>query len=403
MATIVLGVAGSVAAYRAADLARDFIRAGHTVRVCLTESAQQFVTPALFEALTGQPCLEDVFDEPETGRMAHIDWARQADALVIAPATARILNTLATGEGHDMLSALALAYDGPIVIAPAMNPTMLANPVTQRSIQALEERGAVMVAPTVGLVACGEEGQGKLAANRDILSTTLAILEAKSRWKGRRILITSGPTQEKIDDVRFLSNRSSGKMGAALAKAALLRGAEVTVVTGPTSVALPARAQVIRVTSANEMLAACLNEIKNVDWFIGAAAVADYRPSQPRTGKLRRSNESLQIELVPNPDIIATLAADADPNQRFIAFAAEPSDDPQVANEKRMRKRVHAIAVNDISRSDIGFETSENELTLLSSAETMTSGKRSKLACALWLFDSLDALDRDGRLVTDLA
>jgi len=372
------------------------------VRVCLTDAAQEFVTPALFEALTGQPCLTSVFEEPERGRMAHIDWARQADLVIVAPATARLTNELAAGEGHDMLASLLLAYDGPIIFAPAMNPTMLANPQTQASLRTLEERGVLLVAPTVGLVACGEEGQGKLAANSDILALAQSVLAARSRWRGRHILITSGPTQEPIDDVRFLSNRSSGKMGAALARAALLRGATTTVVTGPTTVALPARAKVVRVRTAVEMLGACQSVVAECDWVFAAAAVADYRPADPVQGKLRRGEEDLSLRLVPNPDIIASLASSGQPHQRFIAFAAEPTDDWSVAEEKRRRKRVHAVVANDIGRSDAGFEVDQNELTLLTGGEPQQSGHLSKLGCALWLLDALDALERDGRLTAGL-
>ncbi|HAY15022.1 MAG TPA: bifunctional phosphopantothenoylcysteine decarboxylase/phosphopantothenate--cysteine ligase CoaBC, partial [Fimbriimonadaceae bacterium] len=225
MPTVVLGITGSVAAYRAADLARDLMRAGFTVRACLTEGAQEFVQPALFEALTGQPVLQSAFDEPEPGRMAHIDWARQADLLLIAPATAHTLNRLAAGIADDMLTTIALVYDGPVVVAPAMNPSMLAHPATQASLQTLQERGVVVVDPVGGLVACGEEGQGKLAANETILQTALAAAQQGKALAGQRVLITSGPTQEAIDDVRYLSNRSSGRMGAALAQAALMQGA----------------------------------------------------------------------------------------------------------------------------------------------------------------------------------
>lgn len=372
------------------------------MRVCLTDAAQQFVTPALFEALTGQPCLTDVFEEPERGRMAHIDWAREADLVIVAPATARLANEVAAGNGHDMLAALLLAYDGPIIFAPAMNPTMLAHPQTQASLRALEERGVLLVAPTVGLVACGEEGQGKLAANSDIVALAQSVLSARSQWRDRHLLITSGPTQEPIDDVRFLSNRSSGKMGAALARAALLRGASVTVVTGPTAVALPARAKVIRVRTAAEMLAACQSVVTDCDWIFGAAAVADYRPADPVSGKIRRSEESLTLRLVPNPDIIATLAGSGQPHQRFIAFAAEPTEDWSIAEEKRRRKRVHAVVANDIGRRDAGFEVDYNDLSLLAGGEPQRSGRLTKLGCALWLLDALDALERDGRLAAGL-
>lgn len=389
MKRVVLGVSGSVAAYRAADLARDLMRAGCEVRVCLTDAAQEFVRPALFEALTGQPCIIDTFEEPERGRMAHIDWARQADLLLIAPASANTLAKIAEGRGDDMLSTLALAYEGPLLIAPAMNPAMYLHPATQAHLKSLQERGAWMVEPAEGDVACGENGQGKLASNPRIVEESLAALADRTRLEGKHVVITSGPTQEAIDDVRFLSNRSSGKMGAAVAQVALSLGARVTVISGPTSVPLPRLVNVVRVTSALEMRDAALAAAKDADWVIGVAAVADYRPANPVRGKMRRGEGNLQIELTPNPDIIAEVAS-ANPQARVIAFAAEPSDDLQAAREKMLRKGVHAIAVNDVSRAEIGFESGENELTLLrADGEPSSSGRRSKFGCARWLWDAL--------------
>lgn len=394
MKTVVLGVCGSVAAYRAADLARELMRAGCSVRVCLTDSAEKFVTPALFEALTGQPCLQETFDEPEVGRMAHIDWARQADLLVVAPASANTINKLAAGIADDLLSTLALAYDGPLVIAPAMNPTMYQHETVQRSLQVLSERGAYIIEPMEGDVACGENGQGKLVSIPELTAEITGILAKSKLLEGKRVLITSGPTQEPIDDVRFLSNRSSGKMGAALAQAALLLGAEVTVVSGPTAIPLSARAKVIRVNTAEQMLDAAQRELPGQDWIIGAAAVADYRPSQPVLGKMRRAAEDLTITLTPNPDIIATLARLASPGQRVVGFAAEPSPDLAIAREKIGRKGLFAIAANDVSRREIGFGADYNELTLVRADGTsVTSGIKSKLQVALWLFEELLAQD----------
>lgn len=388
MSGIVLGVSGSVAAYRAADLARDLMRAGYTVRVCLTDAAQNFVTPALFEALTGQPCLIDTFDEPERGRMAHIDWARQASALVIAPATANTINRLAFGIGDDMLTTLALAYTGPIVVAPAMNPSMYANDSTQEALQRLSDRGVLIVEPTEGDVACGENGQGKLAPNDRIVEAVLEASEQSRALQGKRVLITSGPTQEPIDDVRFLSNRSSGKMGAALARAALSMGAEVTVVTGPVSAALPPQARIVRVRTAEEMRDAAIPLAKDADFVIGCAAVADFRPAHKTAGKIRRGEGGLTLELVPNPDVIAELAANC--AGTTVAFAAEPAADLETAKEKMRRKGVRAIAVNDVSKAGIGFEGDENELNLLfDDGRTESSGKRTKLGCARWLFEKL--------------
>jgi len=378
-----------VAAYRAADLARELMRSGCEVPVCLTDAAQKFVTPGLFEALTGQPCLTEVFEEPVTGRMAHIDWARQADVVLIAPATANTLNKLAAGVGEDMLTTLALASTKPVVIAPAMNPAMYAHEATRDSMRLLTERGSIFIEPEEGDVACGEHGQGKLASVASIVATVLDVIGRSQFLVGKRVLITSGPTQEPIDSVRFLSNRSSGKMGAALARAALLMGAEVTVVAGPTQHPLPLNATVVRVRTALEMLDECMNRAPSSDFVIGAAAVADYRPANPSSGKIRRSSEQLDLALVPNPDVIAETAKAA-PNAMVIGFAAEPDSSLEEARAKLIRKGLAAICVNDVSRAGIGFESDSNDLTLITaSGESWSSGRLSKLGCAVWLLEKL--------------
>lgn len=388
MASIVLGVSGSIAAYRACDLARDLMRAGHTVRVCLTDAAQEFVRPALFEGLTGQPCLVNAFEEPERGRMAHIDWARQADLLVIAPATANTINKLAQGVGEDMLTTIGLAFQGPVVVCPAMNPTMYAQPSVQESLNILRGRGGFVLEPTEGEVACGEQGQGKLASNTEIVAFVQSLLGIGRALKGKRVLITSGPTQEPIDVARYLTNRSSGRMGAALAQAAQLMGASVTVISGPTSV--PVAGQVVRVRTAQQMLDAALPLAHEADLIIGAAAVADYRPEAPSTGKIRRSSDPIELRLVPNPDVIAALAAAAKPGALVVGFAAEPSLDPAVAQGKMARKGLHAIAANDVSQGDQGFEAQTNRLMLFRAGqEPLDSGLLSKFECAVWLLRQL--------------
>ena len=389
MRNVVLGVSGSVAAYRACDLARDLVRAGFTVRVCLTDGAQKFVSAALFEALTGQPCLQDTFDEPERGRMAHIDWARRADVLVVAPATANVINKLANGYADDMLTTLALAFEGPMVVAPAMNPSMLAHDATRASLELLRARAAIVVEPGEGEVACGEQGQGKLASSEKIVASVLAVADVSQLLKGKRVLVTSGPTEEPLDDVRVLTNRSSGKMGAAVARAALLMGAEVTVVAGPQRALLPLRANAVRVRTAQEMLDAALPLAGAADLVVGVAAVADYRPAQRQKGKVR-SGEMSEVKLVSTPDVIAELAKVT--KGKVVAFAAEPDEGTEKAREKLAKKGAYAIAVNDVGRSDIAFDSDDNELTLLfADGRALTSGKMSKLQCALWLIESVCA------------
>lgn len=382
-------MSGSVAAYRACDLARDLMRAGHTVRVCLTDTASNFVQPALFEALTGQPCLTDTFEEPIPGRMAHIDWARAADLILVAPATANTINKVANGIGDDMLTTILLATTAPTLIAPAMNPAMYNHAETQASLTKLAARGVQIIEPSEGEVACGENGQGKLANNAQILQETLEFLNQSKLLDGKTVLITSGPTQEPIDTVRYISNRSSGKMGLAMARAARLLGAEVILVTGPTEQMIPPDIQAIPVITAAQMLAESQKVASRADWIIGLAAVADYSVENPSSTKMRRSADDLQITLTPNPDIIGTLAKEF-PDKQVIAFAAEPSEDVEYAIEKMRRKGVAAIAMNDISRRDIGFGSDDNDLTLITAdGSTHRSGKRSKLACSLWLLKLL--------------
>lgn len=384
----VLGVSGSVAAFRAADLARELMRSGHTVRVCLTDAAQNFVTPALFEALTGQPCLTDTFEEPEKGRMAHIDWARRADVIVIAPATANTIAKIAHGIGEDMLTTICLATTAPLIVAPAMNPQMYASEAHREALEKLRSRAATVVDPTEGDVACGEHGQGKLASIQEIVAAVSEVTTRSKALVGKTVLITSGPTQEAIDDVRYLSNRSSGKMGAALARAALLMGAErVIVVSGPVGVAYPLQAEVIRVTTAVQMLDAAKPLTPLADLIIGAAAVADYRAANPTPGKIRRTGEALTLDLAPNPDVIAELARVA--KGKVVGFAAEPDSGLEEAREKIARKGLAAIAVNDVSRAGLGFDSDRNELVLLTPGTESRSGVQSKLGCALWLLESI--------------
>lgn len=386
---VLLGVSGSVAAYRAADLAREMMRDGHTVRTCLTTSASKFVTPALFEALTSQPCLVGPFEEPEPGRMAHLDWAKWADLLIVAPATANVISKLAYGIADDMLSTIAVATDAPLLVAPAMNPHMYASEQNQAAIAVLAKRALSIVEPIEGDVACGDFGQGKLASIAQIVTEARAILARSSLLKGKRVLITSGPTQEPIDSVRFLTNRSSGKMGAALARAALVMGAEVSVIAGPSSAHYPIAATVVNVRTAAEMLEAGKDLAPSADIMIGAAAVADYHSEEVIPGKMRRSAEPLDLRFIPNPDVIAELVK-LNPKAIGVGFAAEPGADLTVVREKLQRKGLAAIAANDVSRSDIGFDADQNELTLVRPhGEPAKSGLRSKLGCALWLLEQL--------------
>lgn len=349
------------------------------------------VSPVLFESLTGHPALVDVFDEPETGKMAHIEWAKWADTILIAPATANTINKIAWGVADNMLTTILLASDASVIVVPAMNPTMYNSKEVQSSIKTLSERGVIFVEPVAGEVACGDEGQGKLASNEEIVAITQVISNRNRLYNFGHIFITSGPTQEPFDSVRYMSNHSSGKMGAALAQAACQTDAKVTVVSGPTNVPFPQNANVVYVQTAEEMLHASIENAHDASVIIAAAAVADYKFAEIQEGKMRRAEDELTLKLTKNPDIIASLAREYRDAYK-VAFAAEPSDDIEYAKQKLKKKGVQAIAMNDISRHDIGFGSDQNELTLITEVgDPVKSGKMSKLACAFWLLEQIKA------------
>jgi len=356
---VIVGVTGSVAAYRAADVCRELMRCGFTVRVCLSRSAEQFVSRALFEALTGEPAVTEVFDEPIRGRMAHIDWAREAACILVCPATANSIALLADGRAEDMFTTMVSASDAPLVIAPAMNPQMFASDANGDNLSRLRSRGAEIVEPAEGDVACREQGQGKLASIDAIVEAVEQSAFRSDLLEGKQIVITAGPTRERIDPVRFLSNRSSGKMGFALARAALAMGAKVTLVTGPVKETSPPRAKSIRVESAAEMLDATLVACESADLLIGAAAVADYRAAEPSSEKMKKA-AAISINLVPNQDILLA-ARERFPQLAIIGFAAETHDHQDYALKKLSEKRLQGIVVNDVSRTDVGFDADENE------------------------------------------
>jgi len=388
MKTVIVGVTGSVAAYRAADVCRELMRRGFTVRVCLSRSAEQFVTRALFEALTGGPALTDVFDEPVRGRMAHIDWARDADCILVCPATANAIAVLADGRAEDMFTTLVSASDAPLVIAPAMNPQMYASVANQENISRLRSRGAEFVEPVDGDVACGEQGQGKLASIDAIVAGVEQASFRSSLFQGKHVVITAGPTRENIDPVRFLSNRSSGKMGYALARVALGMGARLTLVSGPVSEVAPPKATVVRVESAAEMLDATLIACESADLLIGAAAVADYRVAEP-SGEKGKKDTAKSLELVANADILRAVR-DRYPNLSIIGFAAETHGHEDRALLKLKEKALQGIILNDVSRSDVGFDSDENEGTLyFSEGSRIELQKNSKYNVARLILESV--------------
>jgi phosphopantothenoylcysteine decarboxylase/phosphopantothenate--cysteine ligase len=362
--TVLLCVTGSISVYKAADIARELMRAGCEVHVALTEAARHFVTAELFTWLTRQPAVHDMFVEPEPGKMAHIELAHKADLMLCAPASAQTIAKFALGLADDLVGALHLAYQGPLVVAPAMNPAMWAHSAVQANIATLRQRGVRVVEPVEGEVACGDEGVGKLAPVEDVVREALAALARKDSLRGVRVLVTSGPTYEPIDPVRFIGNRSSGKMGHAVAQEALNRGAEVTLVTGPTALPVPAGIDVTRVRTAAEMAEACREAFENCDIFVGAAAVADFRPVSASAQKIKRGDKALQLALEPTEDVIASLAA-AKRKQVVVGFAAESGDVVANARGKLERKKLDLVVANDITEPGSGFESDRSRVTLV--------------------------------------
>lgn len=358
-----LGVCGSVAAYKAIEVMRGLQKAGVQVSVTLTEAAARFVAPLGFEALGADPVYSAMFGQDDGILFGHLQPGRVADALIIAPATAATLARLAAGMADDMLAAQALAFPGPIVLAPAMNPHMWANPATQANLAVLRERGYRVVEPESGLVACGDTGQGKLAAVEDILFAAARALVTQD-MTGKSVLVTLGPTREQWDGVRVWTNLSTGRMGAALVQAAAARGAAVHAVAGPGVPALPPGVIRHDVASARDMLAAAEAVWPRADIGIFTAAVADFHPVPfgPAKFKKQSAQEGFSINFAPNPDILATLAGSARPEQRILGFAAETENLEREARAKRERKKAHMIAGNLVGRPESGFASPTNSM-----------------------------------------
>jgi phosphopantothenoylcysteine decarboxylase/phosphopantothenate--cysteine ligase len=353
---ILLGLTGGIAAYKAAELTRLLVRDGHDVQVVMSEAACRFVTPITMQALSGKPVATDLWDDSVPNAMGHIELSRDREVIVVAPASADFIAKLASGLADDLLSTLCLARECPLLVAPAMNRQMWDNPATRRNIHRLQEDGVRILGPSSGDQACGEVGMGRMLEAEQLRREILARL-APQVLTGVRVLITAGPTFEAIDAVRGITNRSSGRMGYAVAQAALEAGAQVTLVTGPTSLDPPVGADVVRTTSAEDMLAAVDADVGDTDVFIGVAAVADYRVAKPSEQKIKKSDQPLTLELVPTVDILASVAAR--PNPPFcVGFAAESHNLDQFAEEKRRRKRL-PLLVGNVAQDAIGAEESE--------------------------------------------
>ena len=359
--TIVLGVTGSIAAYKAAEIASRLTQAGAKVHVIMTEEAVQFISPVTFRAITGRPVVAEMFDLASEFSVEHVSLANAADVVIIAPATANVMAKLAAGIADDMLCCTVLATRAPVLIAPAMETNMYTNPVTQGNLTELKARGFVVVGPATGWLASGRQGLGRLADAKDIVSAIHRVLRTREDLTGRHLVVTAGGTQEPIDPVRYISNRSSGKMGFALAEAAHDRGADVTLITAPTSLPEPAGIRVIRVGTAEEMRQAVQNAAPRADVLIMSAAIADYRPIRAAKGKIKKGKAGLTLELERTPDILGSVKG----NLIKVGFAAESSDLVKNAEKKRKQKRLDFIVANDITARDSGFGSDTNRVTII--------------------------------------
>jgi phosphopantothenoylcysteine decarboxylase/phosphopantothenate--cysteine ligase len=374
---IVVGVTGGIAAYKSAELVRRLQDRGATVRVIMTAAAQEFVTPLTFQALSGNPVHTQLLDTAAEAAMGHIELARWADLIVVAPASADFIARLCHGEGGDLLSTVCLAAHSPVAIAPAMNQAMWHKASTQDNLNILLQRGVLQFGPAEGEQACGDVGLGRMVEVADIVAAAEGVF-ATGRLAGKKVVITAGPTREAIDPVRYLSNHSSGKMGYALAQAAIDAGAITILISGPTALPPPPRAQTIAVISAAEMFEQSLKQGRDCDVFIAAAAVADFRPVKIVQEKIKKGDaDTLSLELVKNPDIVATVAG-LNPKPYTVGFSAETEQLETFARDKLQRKNLDLIVANDVSQADIGFNSDNNAVTLIFPDGEQRLSKRSK-------------------------
>jgi phosphopantothenoylcysteine decarboxylase/phosphopantothenate--cysteine ligase len=388
---IALGVTGGIAAYKAAEIARRLQDRDLRVQVIMTAAAQEFVRPLTFAALTGEKVITEMFSQRDSNStldssVEHIGVAQSIDALLVAPATAATLSRFAHGLAEDFLSTLYLATTAPVVVAPAMNVNMWRHPATQSNLQTLRSRGVTIVEPGEGYLACGMTGEGRLADTDVIVEALLARLAQSQDLAGEHVLISAGPTYEAIDPVRFLGNRSSGKMGYALAEAALRRGAKVTLVSGPTSLTPPAVTEFVPVETSAQMREALLARFGHASVTIMTAAVSDFAPASPSVQKIKRE-AALHLDLQPTADILAELGSLRAPGQLLIGFAAETENLTENARRKLERKHLDAIVLNDVSRPGLGFGSERNAGDIITASESLAIPEMSKLEMAARILD----------------
>jgi len=382
---ILLGITGSIAAYKACELVRLLGDAGATVRVVMTRAATEFVSPLTFQALSQNPVHRDLLDETAEAAMGHIQLARWADVVMIAPASANSIARLAHGRADDLLSAVCLATPAPVAIAPAMNQQMWRDAATQENIAVLKKRGVHIFGPASGDQACGDVGPGRMLEPSQI-AEHIAGLFKSGALSGLNVVITAGPTRESIDPVRYLSNRSSGRMGYALAEAAAAAGAHCVLISGPSHLTTPERVERINVETAQQMHDAVMEQMNHCDIFIAAAAVSDYRPAEMAAQKIKKSQTRFNLELVRNPDILSAVVAQH-PNIFSVGFAAESHDVERYAIQKLNQKSLKMIVANDISRDDIGFDSEDNAVTVFWQGGDKSLAKASKPQIARQLIE----------------
>ena len=387
--TIVLGVTGGIAAYKAASLASLLVKQHADVQVLMTENATKFITPITFEQLTGNKALVDTFDRNFQNSVEHIAVADRADFVLIAPATANVIAKLAHGLADDMLTTTVLACDCPKAIAPAMNTKMYENPVTQDNLETLRRYGWEVVEPASGRLACGAVGKGKLPEPEALLETCLHAAAHEKDLAGRRVLVTAGPTQEPLDPVRYLTNHSSGRMGYAIARSAARRGADVTLVSGKVDLARPGYLEIVDVTTAEDMYEAVTSRAPEMDIIIKAAAVADYRPAAVADNKMKKTDGELSIPLARTRDILGALGAGKRPGQFLCGFSMETENMLENSRKKLQKKNLDMIAANNLKVSGAGFGVDTNVLTLITPDSEMELPLMSKDAAADALLDEI--------------
>ncbi len=378
-------MASSISSYKAAEILRQFQKAGHTVRVAMTRNATRFIRPILFQSLSHHPVYLNEF-KAKRGEVLHVELARETQLLVVAPATASIIGKFAGGIADDFLTTLFLARRCPAIIAPAMNVFMYRNPVVQQNIERLKSAGVVFVEPDEGYLACGDEGAGRLAPVEEIVERALSLLHAGSSLSGKRVIVTAGPTWEALDPVRILTNRSSGKMGYAIAEEAALRGAHVTLISGPTQILPPLSVNTIRVETASEMKQALLKIFDSADYVIKAAAVSDFRPEEKLSQKKKKTGKPEIVNLEPTEDILAELGRRKS-NQILIGFCAETENLEENAKDKLLRKNLDFIVANMVGGKQDPFQSDENEVLILDRLGHRDSPglqKKKQLAAKLW-------------------